>query len=118
MILRRSSPCYEVTESDDAFHLTIDVPGVRGKDLSLEVEHDGRVMHISGGRKVQHTGKDGKVETSESKFSKKFALDQSVDTAEIKANLADGVLTVVAPKRKRDESVQTIAISESPTRTM
>jgi len=116
MILRRSSPCYEVTENDDAFQLSVDVPGVKGKDIQAEIEHDGRVLHIKGGRKVKRTLEDGSVESSESKFEKKFALDQSVDPSQIKANLADGVLTIIAPKRKKESSVQTIAISESPSR--
>ena len=114
MVLRRSSPCYEVTENGDAFQLSIDVPGVKGKDITAEIEHDGRVLHIRGGRKVKTTGSDGSVEMSESKFEKKFALDQSVDPTKITANLADGVLTIVAPKKKEESTIQTIAISESP----
>ena len=115
MILRRSSPCYEVTESDDAFHISVDVPGVKGKDITAEIEQEGRVLHIKGGRKVTKTGSDGNVETSESKFEKRFALDHSVDSSQVTANLSDGVLTVVAPKKKQDTTVQTIAISESHT---
>ncbi len=115
MILRRSSPCYEVTENADGFQLNIDVPGVKGKDITAEVEQDGRVLHIKGGRKIKKTGSDGSTEVSESRFEKKFALDQSVDPSKITANLSDGVLTIVAPKRKEEEKVvQTIAISESP----
>lgn len=93
----------------------MDVPGVKGKDISADIEHDGRVLHIKGGRKIQTTASDGSVTTSESKFEKKFALDQSVDPSQITANLSDGVLTIIAPKKKEESSVQSIAISESPT---
>ncbi len=116
MIMRRSSPCYEVTENDDAFQLSVDVPGVKGKDITAEIEHDGRVLHIKGGRKIQKILEDGSVQTSESKFEKKFALDTSVAPDQITANLADGVLTIIAPKKKKESLVQTIAISESPSR--
>lgn len=116
MVLRRSSPCYEITENEDAYQLSIDVPGVKGKDIKADIEHDGRVLHISGGRKVTTTGEDGSTSIKESKFSKKFALDESVDPAKITANLADGVLTIVAPKKKEQEIIQSIAISESPSR--
>ena len=114
MVLRRSSPCYEVTENDDAYQLSIDVPGVKGKDITAEIQHDGRVLHIYGGRKVTTQQADGTKTTAESKFEKKFALDQSVEPSKISANLADGVLTIVAPKKKVEETVKTIAISESP----
>jgi HSP20 family molecular chaperone IbpA len=121
MVLRRSSPCYEVTENDNAFQISIDIPGVKGKDVSLEVEehghgHGGKVLHVSGGRSVKTTNADGSFSSSQSKFSKKFGLDSTVDTEDIKANLADGVLTIVAPKKKEDETIKKIAISESPSR--
>eukprot|EP01084_Bolivina_argentea_P030153 55912_1 len=116
MILRRSSPCYEVTENDDAYHLYVDVPGVKGKDITAEVEQDGKVLHIAGGRKVHTTGPDGNEKVSESKFEKKFGLDHSVDPSNITANLSEGVLTIVAPKLKKEMGVHTISISESPSR--
>ena len=116
MVLRHSSPCYEVTENDDAYQLSIDVPGVKGKDIVAKIEQDGRVLNISGGRKVKTTSSDGKKTTSESKFAKRFALDKTVDPAQITANLADGVLTIVAPKKKEEIVGHTIAISENPSK--
>lgn len=113
MILRRSSPCYEVTENDDGYQLSIDVPGVKGKDITAEIEREGHVLHIKGGRKIHSTAADGTQTESESKFEKKFGLDKSVDASKITANLADGVLTIVAPKKKVDSSIKTIAISET-----
>eukprot|EP01083_Nonionella_stella_P244469 850816_1 len=115
MILRHSSPCYEVTENENAFQLSIDVPGVKSSDIDARLENDNRVLRITGGRKVKTTDKDGRVETSESRFEKKFVLDQSVDPSKITANLAEGVLTIEAPKlSKKEESMNKIMITEGP----
>jgi len=58
-ILRRSSPCYEVTEDEKQFQLAVDVPGVKAGDLNIQLEQGGRVLHLSGGRKVRSA--DGKT---------------------------------------------------------
>lgn len=111
MILRRSSPCYEITENDNLFQLAIDVPGVKMKDITVEfLDHD-HVLRISGGRKVHQKDKDGTVVESESKFVKRFVMDQSVDTTKVTANLKDGVLTINAPKDTKPKTTK-IAITE------
>lgn len=111
MILRLSSPCYEVTENEKQFQLAIDVPGVKMEDITVEfLDHD-HVLRISGGRKVHQEGNDGTVVESESKFVKRFAMDQSVDATKVTANLQDGVLTINAPKDAKPKTTR-IAITE------
>ena len=112
MVLRRSSPCYEVTENDDQYQLAVDVPGVKLSDINIELlEHD-RVLRISGGRKVHKTGEGGTVIDSETKFEKRFVLDHNIDTEKVTANLQDGVLTITAPKDVERKTIQKIAITE------
>lgn len=88
-----SSPKYEVTQNDKQFRLAVDVPGVKPDQMKIELENDGRVLHMSGGRKA-------KTDTSyeEYKFDKRFTLGKNVDTSKITAHLADGVLVLTAPK--------------------
>lgn len=108
MVLRRSSPGYEIREDDNKFQLSIDVPGVKAADMKVELEQDGRLLHLSGGRKVE---KEGSV--TETRFDKRFLIAESVDTSKITANLADGVLVVSAPKKQiEEEKTTTIAITE------
>jgi HSP20 family protein len=110
MVLRRSSPGYEIHEDDKKFQLSIDVPGVKAEDMKVDLLQDGRLLHLSGGRKVE---KGGSV--TETKFDKRFTIDESVDTSKISANLADGVLVVSAPKKEiTEEKPITIAITEGP----
>lgn len=98
MLIRRSSPGYEINESDDKFQIALDVPGIKASDITAQLENDGRVLHVSGGRKMT---KDGV--TSETKFEKRFTVGRNVDTTKVSANLSDGVLTVTAPKVKKEE---------------
>jgi len=108
-VLRRSSPWYEVTEDDKQFQLAVAVPGVKAGDLNIQLEQGGRVLRLSGGRKVRSA--DGKS-FSESKFEKIFTIDGSIDLNQITANLADGVLVITAPKDVKKDEVQKIVVTE------
>ena len=114
MVLRRSSPCYEVTEDDKQFQLAMDVPGVKKQDLDISLEHGGRVLKVTGGRKIRQTLADGSITSSESKFEKSFTMDRTVDTTNITANLTDGVLVISAPKDPASNDVKKISIVEGP----
>ena len=93
MQLMRSSPGYEVNETKDKYSIAVDVPGVRAQDMDIQVENEGRVLHISGGRKIE---KDGVMR--ETKFEKRFTIGDNVDRDKITADLKDGVLVLTAPK--------------------
>ena len=108
--LLRSSPGYEITEHEGKYQIAVDVPGVKASDMTVKLENDGRVVHISGGRKIT------KGDTvSETKFEKRFTIGDNIDKTKITANLADGVLVLTAPKvEKKEPVVHTIAITEGP----
>jgi len=107
--LRNSSPWYEMTEDDTQFKLAIDVPGVKAGDMKIHLEQDGRVLRLTGERKIQ----EGSFK-SERRFEKAFALDKKVDTERITANLSDGVVVITAPKKVAEpKNVVEIPISEN-----
>ena len=91
-----SPPRYEVSENEKQFRLAVDVPGVKPDNMKIELENDGRVLHMSGGRKE-------KTDTSyeEYKFDKRFTLGRDLDTSKITAHLSDGVLVLTAPKKEK-----------------
>ena len=51
MVLQRSSPGFEVHSTDKDWKLAIDVPGVQASDMNVNLEDNGRLLHLSGGRK-------------------------------------------------------------------
>ncbi|CAB9519778.1 17.5 kDa class I heat shock protein [Seminavis robusta] len=106
MVLRHSSPGYEINENDKKYEISMDLPGVKASEMTAQLEQDGRVLHVHGGRKVE---KDGK--TMETRFEKRFTIGSNVDTSRLSAKLSNGVLTVSAPKTKPAEPTK-IAITE------
>ena len=110
-MIRHSSPGYEINESDGKYSIAIDVPGVKASDINAQLENDGKVLHLTGGRKVT---KDGKV--SETRFEKRFTIGDNIDVNQLSADLSDGVLTVTAPKKKKEEpEPMKITITEGKT---
>ena len=92
--IRHSSPRYEVSENEKQFRLSVDVPGVMPEDMKVDLEHDGRVLHLTGGRKVKT---DNSFE--EYKFEKRFTLGKDLETSKMTAHLSNGVLCLTAPKK-------------------
>lgn len=89
------SPRADVAETDDAYHLALDLPGV-DRD-SLDVTFDDGTLKISGERLRRHTEDDGRVhrvERAYGRFFRSFALGTDVDPDAIEATYDDGVLAV------------------------
>src|SRR4051794_38107687 len=78
-------PSVEVNETDDAYLLTFDLPGVREEDLKIEVQ-DG--MLTVTGKRIRPTDQDEIV------FERSFTLPAHVDAEKIEANLDAGVLHI------------------------
>lgn len=94
------APAFEVKETNDAFVLKADVPGVEEKDLDIAV-HNG-VLTVSGSRQAEER-KEGEsyalYERQFGSFSRSFALPDIADGDRIEANLANGVLTLTIAKK-------------------
>lgn len=113
MTLRQSSPGYEINETAEEYSIAIDVPGVKASDMTVQLEEEGRVLHLFGGRKVTKEGK-----TMETKFDKRFLIGDNIDTEKLSADLSDGVLVVKAPKLPKEEVQPTnIPITEGANKT-
>ncbi len=92
----------DVTESDGAYKVKADIPGVRKEDINVRI--DGNVVQIDA--EVKHEkeskGDGGKVLRSERYYgtvSRTFSLGQDVDEAKADARYVDGVLTLELPKK-------------------
>jgi len=94
------APRFDVKESKGEYVLTADLPGV--KPEAVEVSLHGDQLRIAGHREASHkeeTDKTYLAECSHGSFSRLFTLPDGVDGDQVSANLKDGVLTVVVPKK-------------------
>ncbi len=91
-------PVYELKETDEAWGLTVHLPGVAKDGLELSAE-DG-VLSIRGRRAWQKPEGWTQLyrETVDAPYALSFEHDHSVDVDKIHAELKDGVLRVSLPK--------------------
>lgn len=94
-IFRRSSPRYDISYEPDSVTMKVEVPGYNSEDISVEVKSGGRVLSISANNEI-HDDEENLI--SSSHFQQSFTLDHGVETEKLTANLADGVLTLTAPR--------------------
>ena len=98
------TPSVNTREGDYAYHVEVDLPGVKKEDINVDLKND--VLTISGERKTKSEIKEKdyyKQECSYGKFQRSFTLPDNVDVENIEANSEDGVLEVVIPKLKKVE---------------
>ena len=98
------SPAVNTREGDYAYHVEVDLPGMKKKDIHVEVK-DNRLV-ISGERKSKKEVEEKgyyRSESSYGRFERSFTLPDNVDSENIDANSKDGVLEVVIPKKKRSK---------------
>lgn len=89
----------DLEETDDAFILDIDLPGVSKKDVDLELE--GRRLIVTAERKErERTGILRRRTRTVGTYRHEVVLPADVDEDAIDATLADGVLTVRLPKHE------------------
>ena len=95
-------PPADVTVSDGHVLLTMDVPGVRSEDLSIELLGD--QLYVRGERK-RPALPDGAawqhLERGVGRFERRVKVPDGVDPDAITASLDDGVLSLIVPKPER-----------------
>lgn len=86
---------YEFKETDQAYFLSVDLPGVNQSNLDIQLE--GETLSISARRKkAMLEGED-----KEQKITKSYVLPKNVDKDKIQAHCEDGVLFLALPKLEK-----------------
>ena len=95
------SPALDVSESERAYTVKLEMPGVAKEDIKVSVE--GRQVSVQASSTRSDEKKDGERvvyrERSVSSYARTFTLPVEVDQAEAGARLEHGVLTLTLPKR-------------------
>jgi HSP20 family protein len=92
-------PRTDVSETDTAIEVDIDLPGVQLKDVDVSVVD--KVLMVTGS-KSESKERDEKnyhiVERSQGSFSRQIPLGFDVDTDKVQANFKNGVLHITLEK--------------------
>lgn len=110
-------PDVDVKETPKELIFKVDVPGMNEKDI--EIQLTGNRMTISGKREEEKKTEQDQyfmVERSYGSFCRMFTLPDGVDMDAIKADLANGVLTLNVPKKGQIEPKR-VNVNAAPTET-
>jgi len=106
------SPASDVAESDQAYTVTLDLPGVAKDDVKVSI--DGRRVQIEAqAGKTAERNEGGRVlvrERAQSSYARSFVLPVELDQERSTAKLDNGVLKLELAKRRSASATQ-IAIN-------
>lgn len=98
------APAVDVVETEGAFVLSAELPGVAREDVDLSAE--GRRLELSGRRPLPSDRAFSQMERSYGPFRRVFELPSAVDAEAVSAELAHGVLTITVPKQAPGRQVE------------
>ncbi|KAH0831950.1 HSP20-like chaperone [Lanmaoa asiatica] len=126
-------PALDLTEEGDNYIVEAELPGVKKENVDITVGDGGRSVTIQGRTFSRHPGdSSGSTETNTSQgagavvnpetssnqltterlysgtssFTRTVWLPRPIDSSKITAKLADGILTLKAPKTEDKESIK------------
>jgi len=91
---------FEVKETKEGYLFKADVPGIKESDLTINL--NGNRLTVSGKReeeKRQEHETYFSYERSYGTFTRSFTLPEGIDAEMVNANLKDGVLSIMVPKK-------------------
>ena len=99
--LRSFLPVADIFETDQALKVVVEMPGVGKENVEVGVEND--VLTITG--RVDISKYQGLqplyTEYNIGNYSRGFQLSSKIDQESIKAELKDGVVTIILPKSEK-----------------
>ena len=98
-------PAAELTETDEALNLKLEVPGMEAKDLDIEVTVDH--VSITGERKSESRSEEQGRTRSEfryGKFSRVIPLPTKIQNTNVTAEYKDGILNLTLPKAEEEKN--------------
>jgi HSP20 family protein len=94
-----SAPAVDVSETDNAYEITAEMPGMDEKNVEVKVANG--VLTIKGEKQEDKEEKNKDYymrERSFGSFERNFQVPEGVETDRIEANFKNGVLSVILPK--------------------
>jgi HSP20 family protein len=104
-------PAVDVTEDENAYKISAELPGMAEKDVEVTVSGD--MLVLKGEKRQEREQKEKNrylSERSYGAFQRSFAIPDGVDRDKINAEFAKGLLTLTLPKtpeaQKRQKKIE------------
>ena len=100
------NPEVDLYETEAAFVLEVDLPGIREEDVEVTVDKGDLVLR--GTRTVSRTSTQGNFHYRERRsgnFTRRLRLPASVDHTQIRAEVKNGVLRITLPKARQERNI-------------
>ncbi|KST66172.1 Hsp20/alpha crystallin family protein [Mastigocoleus testarum] len=99
------TPAAELTETDDALHLKLELPGMEAKDIDVEVTE--KAVKVLAERKSE-TQTEGKGNTRSEfyygKYQRVIPLKARIQNTNVTAEYKDGILNLKLPKTVEEKN--------------
>ncbi len=92
-------PAVNVSETKEHFTLEVAVPGLKKEDINLKVEEETLIISAKKEGETEETKTNySRREFDFTNFERRFQLNETIDSENIKANFERGILNIVLPK--------------------
>lgn len=108
-------PAAELSETDQALQLKLEIPGIDAKDLDIQVTE--KSVSISGERKSETKTEEEGVTRTEfryGKFQRVIPLPIRIQNTDVQAEYKDGILNLTLPKAEAEKH-KVVKINVEPT---
>jgi HSP20 family protein len=107
------SPSTNILETNENFKLEMALPGVKKEDVKIDLEKN--ILNISSEKQSEEATNENEKYTRREfvygTFCRSFTLPETIDTDNIKAEVKDGILTVVLPKKEETRISKQISVN-------
>ena len=99
------TPAAEIEETENNYHLRLEVPGMKAEDLNIEVTAD--AVSIRGERKSETKTEENGISRSEfryGQFQRVIPLPGRINHQNVEAEHKDGIIKLTLPKAEEERN--------------
>ena len=99
------APAAELSETAEAYHLKLEVPGMEINDLDIQATAE--AVSVSGDRKSETKTEDNGITRTEfryGKFGRVIPLPGRINNSDVQGSYKNGILTLNLPKAEEEKS--------------
>ncbi len=104
-------PAVNISEDQSGFTIELAVPGMKKDQVKISLENRKLTVMNDQKSEVSEDRKFTRQEFITGRFKRVFTLPETIDVESVQADMKDGILTVVLPKKENVRLVKQIDIA-------